>query len=449
MLKLSILIISLFYFIFILPKYYSWFFTINFLFSSTPIFILSIIIPSNDLISFNQYFSINSRRILLILLSLWISSLIIISSSSILILKSNSLFISISILIFLILFLSFSTNNLFIFFIFFESSLIPIFRIIIIWGYQPERLQASLYLIIYTISASLPLLLIIFFIYKFNIHLNIFIYNWIFPKSYFSNFFWVIILIAFLVKLPIFIFHLWLPKAHVEAPVAGSIILAGVLLKLGRYGVLRLSELFQFINKFISIILIPVCLIGRTIINIICLRQTDLKALIAYSSVRHIAILLGGTLTSSSWGWIGIIILIIAHGLTSSALFYIINILYLSFNTRRIFLIKGMLIIFPIFSFWWLIINIFNIRIPPSINFLREIIIFSSLIPISSFLLIFIRTTIFFSAAYSFYIYSSSQHGNFLSYLNNINSIPSISFISIILHFFPLLFLIFKISCFF
>nr|AIL54884.1 NADH dehydrogenase subunit 4 [Spirobrachia sp. YL-2014] len=449
MLKLSMLIISLFYFIFILPKYYSWFFTMNFLFSSTPIFILSMMIPSNDLISFNQYFSINSSSMLLILLSLWISSLMIMSSSSILMLKSNSLFISISILMFLILFLSFSTNNLFIFFIFFESSLIPIFSMIMIWGYQPERLQASLYLIIYTISASLPLLLMIFFIYKFNMHLNMFMYNWIFPKSYFSNFFWVMMLIAFLVKLPMFMFHLWLPKAHVEAPVAGSMILAGVLLKLGSYGVLRLSELFQFMNKFISIILIPVCLIGSTIINIICLRQTDLKALIAYSSVSHMAILLGGTLTSSSWGWMGMIILMIAHGLTSSALFYMINILYLSFNTRSIFLMKGMLIMFPMFSFWWLIMNMFNMSIPPSINFLSEIMIFSSLIPISSFLLIFMSTTMFFSAAYSFYIYSSSQHGNFLSYLNNINSIPSISFISIMLHFFPLLFLMFKMSCFF
>lgn len=159
-------------------------------------------------------------------------------------------------------------------------------------------------------------------------------------------------ILGFLVKLPLFSVHLWLPKAHVEAPVAGSIILAAILLKLGGYGLARMVIMFNYINKLLVAPIVSVAIIGGVVTSIICLRQTDIKSLIAYSSVGHIGLIVAGILSNSKLGIQARLAIMIAHGLRSSAIFCIANINYGITSTRRILLTKGIISIIPNISIW-------------------------------------------------------------------------------------------------
>jgi NADH-ubiquinone oxidoreductase chain 4 len=216
------------------------------------------------------------------------------------------------------------------------------------------------------------------------------------------------------------------------------------LLKLGGYGLLRVFPFLLFWGLKFNYWFISISLVGGVIISLVCLRQIDIKALIAYSSVAHIGIVLRGILTLTYWGLRGAYTLIIAHGLCSSGLFCLANMSYERLGSRRLLVNKGLLNFIPRLSLWWFLLCAGNIAAPPTLNLLGEINLLNSLISwswITIYLIIFIS---FFSAAYSLYLYSFSQQGKVYSSLFSFSINYIREYLILFLHWLPLNLLILK-----
>ena len=374
----------------------------------------------------------------LILLTLWVLILIIISQLA----RIHQGLLILNIVILTVrLVLTFLVSNIFLFYFLFEISLIPIFLIIMGWGYQPERLKAGIFLFFYTLFASLPLLITIMLLLKYMMSQRLVInllsrHNF---NNYSSVFVYFTLLAAFIVKFPIFIFHAWLPKAHVEAPVSGSIVLAAVLLKLGGYGALRIIVFLSV--DWIILLIVSISLVGGGLLRVICMSQRDIKVVIAYSSVVHMALVIAGLLSLSMLGYEGGIIIMLAHGVCSSGIFSAANIIYIRSHSRSYYFNKGILNTRAFFWIIWFLLTMANFGGPFTYNLLGEIILILNLRVLRTPGLTAITILSFFSAAYRLILFSSTQQGQILIGVGNTKLITGDEILILIRHTWPLIFL--------
>jgi proton-translocating NADH-quinone oxidoreductase chain M len=314
----------------------------------------------------------------------------------------------------LLLFVVWTTFDVFIFYIFFESVLIPMFVVINFWGSRARKIRAAYMFFLYTVAGSLPMLLAILYIYVKTGTTNIFALQILnFFNFTEQKWLWLAFFLAFAVKVPMAPLHLWLPEAHVEAPTAGSVVLAGVLLKLGSYGMLRfLNPLFVLGGLYFTPLVQTLAIASVVFAALTALRQNDLKRVIAYASISHMNLIVIGIFSLSVYAVEGAIFQMISHGLVASLLFLMVGILYDRSGTRLIANYSGLAVIMPTFASYFLIATIANAAFPFTCNFVGEVLLFIGIFLVNVNVGYLSALGIFLSATYSFWLYNRVFCGN-------------------------------------
>ena len=308
----------------------------------------------------------------------------------------------------------FCVLDLLLFYIFFESILIPMFLVVGIWGSRERKMLASYYFFLYTLLGSVVMLLSILYIY---IQVGTTDYE-ILLTFVFSEFeqkiLWFTFFLAFAAKVPMMPVHLWLPEAHVEAPTAGSVILAGVLLKLGTYGFIRFSlPLFPQASFYFTPFVYTMSLIGIVYASLTAIRQTDFKRIIAYTSVAHMNVVMLGIFSFNNVGIEGALLQSLSHGFVASALFVIIGVVYERYRTRLVKYYGGLVHTMPLYISIFLFFTMANIGFPGTSGFIGEFLIFAGSFKVNSSITFFGATGMVLGGCYALWLFNRIAYGNF------------------------------------
>jgi len=376
------------------------------------------------LFNLNYYIGIDGISLFFVLLTTFLTPLCILGSWKSI--KHNIKEFMISFLLLETLMISvFCVIDLLLFYIFFESVLIPMFIIIGIWGARERKIHAAFQFFLYTLLGSVLMLLAILIIY-FDAGTTDFKILLVTEFSYNRQLLlWLAFFSSFAVKVPMVPVHIWLPEAHVEAPTAGSVILAGILLKLGTYGFLRFSlSLFPEANVYFTPLIFTMSIIAIIYTSLTTLRQIDLKKIIAYSSVAHMNFVTIGLFSLNIEAIEGSILLMLSHGFVSSALFLCIGVLYDRHHTRIIKYYSGITLGMPIFSALFLFFTLANISLPGTSSFIGEFLILLAAFQTNTSVCVLASTGIILGAAYAIWLYNRVAFGNInINYLNPFNDL--------------------------
>lgn len=334
----------------------------------------------------------------------------------------------------------FSVLDLLLFYIFFESILIPMFLIIGIWGARERKIHAAYQFFLYTLLGSVLMLLGIIYIYKEvgTTHVEILLTTHF--NENLQKILWLAFFASFAVKVPMVPVHIWLPEAHVEAPTAGSVLLAGILLKLGTYGFLRFSiPMFPEASIYFTPLIYTMSVIAIIYTSLITLRQIDLKKIIAYASVGHMNFVTLGIFSLNIQGIEGSLLVMLSHGVVSSALFLCVGILYDRYKTRIMKYYRGLTLVMPLFSIIFLCFTLANMSVPGTSSFVGEFLILNGIFQVNIITTILASSGIILGAAYSIWLYNRIAFGSISNYIYKYNDINKKEFITIL----PFIFLTF------
>ena len=365
-------------------------------------------------LNFNYHIGVDGISLFMILLSTFLTPLCILASW-------QSIQKRIKEYMFAFLFLEtvmigmFASIDMLLFYIFFETVLIPMYLIIGIWGGE-RRIYASFKFFLYTLLGSVLMLIALIVIYKTTGLMNIEALQ----GNYFTRstqiFLWLAFFASFAVKIPMWPFHTWLPDAHVEAPTAGSVILAGVLLKMGGYGFIRFSlgMLPEATAYFIPFIMV-LSIIAIIYTSFVALAQSDIKKLIAYSSVAHMGIVTIGIFLVNQQGLEGAMLQMLSHGVVSAALFLCVGVIYDRMHTRQISFYGGLVNKMPFYSAVFMIFMLASVGLPGTSGFVGEFLVVVGAFRFSSLIAIGAALGIILSAVYMLYLYKRIIFGTIVN----------------------------------
>lgn len=316
------------------------------------------------------------------------------------------------------LILAFSVVNVFLFYVLFEVLLFPMFLIIGVWGSRLRKIRANYLFFYYTLIGSMFFLLSIVYIYvnvgTTDLDLLKF-HNFTFTEELFL---WLGFFLGFMVKVPMIPFHLWLPEAHVEAPTTGSVILAGILLKLGSYGLIRFSlTLFPTASYYFSPLVYVLCVISIIYASFSAMTQSDMKRIIAYASIAHMNLIVLGIFSFDMVGLEGAVLQSISHGVVSSGLFILIGVVYDRYHNRILNYYTGLVNIMPIYSILFLIYILANIGVPGTSNFVGELMLLLGIVQENLIVTFLGGLGLILGAIYSLFLYNRVTFGNINSHL--------------------------------